>query len=166
MRRLALVLAIAGLLSFSSTALAGGWANVKLSDLPPVNPTAGQTWTVDLDIKQHGVTPMSGIRPAVLLKADDGTEKRFPARPMEKVGLYRATVRWPSGRWTMHVDDGFTNAFPHKYPTIQVGPPAAAPAAVAESGTSALVWIALAAGVAATLLLPALFMRRRRTLLT
>jgi hypothetical protein len=163
MRRLALALAVAGLLSSSATAHAGGWANVKLSGLPPVSPSAGQTWTVDLDIKQHGVTPMSDIRPAILLRAADGTDTRFAARPTDKVGVYRATVRWPSGRWTMHVDDGFTNAFPHKYPTIDVRPAAAAPA-VADAGTSTLVWVAVAAGAVAMLFLPALLLRRRRTL--
>jgi hypothetical protein len=162
MRRLATTLALVALLSSAATAHAGGWANVELSGLPPASPSAAQTWTVDLDVKQHGVTPMQGIHPAVLLRAPGGAEKRFAAAPTGRAGVYRATVRWPAGRWTMHVDDGFTNAIAHKYPTVDVKGTAAP--TVAGSGTPFAVWVAVAAAVAAILVLPALLLRRRRTL--
>lgn len=158
-----LLIAVAATLAAAAPAAAGGWANVQLSQLPPETPVSGQKWTVDLDIKQHGVTPLVGAKPAVLLRGADGATHRFAGRPTAKPGVYRATVVFPAGRWQMDVDDGFTNAVKHSYPTVDVGPATApAPATTGGGGDRTLLLggaILAALGLATA---AALITRRRR----
>ncbi|HWK30071.1 MAG TPA: hypothetical protein VNS09_26105 [Solirubrobacter sp.] len=107
--------AVAALLLAAPAAHAGGWATVGLSSTP-----TARTWTVDLTVLQHGRTPMKNIEPAVLVG-----DRRFPAAPTGRPGVYRAHVVFPSdGRWTYRIEDGFTRV--HTYPPAQIGAPAAA----------------------------------------
>ena len=63
MRRSIAVLAVLAAV-VPATALAGGWATVKLSSTPD-GAEAGAPWVVNLTVLQHGVTPLAGIHPEV-----------------------------------------------------------------------------------------------------
>ena len=174
MNRSALLIAaalVAALLIVPATALGGGWATVGMSSLPD-DTRPGQAWVVDLEVLQHGRTPLQGVDPEVIIRpADGGAEERFPARPTEKPGVYRARVVFPAGgEWNYLVDDGFTAV--HTMGTVSfeggAAPAAAAagsakaPPATGDSVGVSLVGalgIALAAGLLAAL--AAVALRRR-----
>lgn len=140
MRTLAAVIA---LLALPAAAHAGGWANTTLSPASPPRATVGDTWTVDMKILQHGRTPMTGLRPAIIVTRPGGRERRFAARATAKTGVYRARVRLQqAGRHTYRIDDGFTNAVPHKYPPIVVRPAVPAASRQGVGGTGPVLWIA------------------------
>jgi hypothetical protein len=137
-----LALTAAVLLIPAATASAGGWAVATLSSMPD-GVKAGEPWTTDITILQHGVTPMRDITPAVVLELPGGGDQRFPGKATGKPGVYRATVVFPKeGRFGLHVDDGFTNAVPHEFGTVAIG-----------SGGGGLPWwvVALAAVLALSL---------------
>src|SRR5262245_24511016 len=109
MRRRIIILAAAAALVCAGTALAGGWATVKLSSLPK-GLSAGEPWVVDITVLQHGLAtqPLSGLSPTVTIRkvavrapsASRPVAKTFRARPTGKVGVYRARVVFPSaGTW-------------------------------------------------------------------
>lgn len=118
--RLTLLAAIAAALAAPATATAGGWATVGL-DLPPENLAPGEPWQAELTILQHGVTPLDGVRPRVIVRREDGiAEKAFPARATGEPGVYHATVVFGSaGTWNYWVDDDF--AAKHSYPPVRIG---------------------------------------------
>ena len=64
-----------------ATALAGGWATVKLSSTP-TGAAAGVPWVVNLTVLQHGVTPLA----------------EHPAARADRAGHARAAVPRPSDR--------------------------------------------------------------------
>jgi hypothetical protein len=118
--RLTLLAVIAAALAAPSAASAGGWATVGF-DPPPDTLAPGEPWQVELTILQHGVTPLEGVRPRVIVSpGDGGVRTTFPARATGKPGIYRATVVFASaGTWRYVVDDGFSAQ--HSYPVVQVG---------------------------------------------
>ncbi|HMJ95408.1 MAG TPA: hypothetical protein VK486_06125 [Thermoleophilaceae bacterium] len=148
------VTALAVALLAPATTLAGGWATVGLSSLPD-GAQPGEAWVVDLTVLQHGRTPLEGIAPRVLLRASDGAEKHFVAKPTQRAGVYRARVVFPSaGRFTYLVDDDFSQV--HELGTVRVGAGGQAAAAVATKGTDGItlagaLGIALGAGLLAAL---------------
>jgi len=157
-RTTAAALAIIGFLALPAGALAGGWATVGLSSTPDgLGP--GQTWNVELEILQHGRTPLDGIRPTVTITAGD-TTRTFQTRPAGRPGTYRAVVTFPgAGTWRYVVDDGFSAR--HSYPAVRIGSGAAD--ATADPGLAAgRVLLAGLAGLAAAALVLALPRRRRR----
>ena len=158
----AAALAIIGFLALPAGALAGGWATVGLSSTPDgLGP--GRTWNVELEILQHGRTPLDGIHPTVTIAAGD-TTRTFQTRPAGRPGTYRAAVTFPgAGTWRYVVDDGFSAR--HHYPSVQIGSGAAAANATAkaDSGLAAgRVLLAGLAGLATAALVLALPRRRRR----
>ena len=102
-----LVAVIAAALVAAPAAAAGGFATVGVSSLPPED---GSDWNVVLTVKQHGRTPLDGLRPAITIRnADTGEMQKFLATPAGKTGTYEATVSFPSnGTWEYSVVDGFT----------------------------------------------------------
>lgn len=117
MRRPLLLLAAISALVFAGTALAGGWATVKLSSMPPKGLAAGEPWVVDITVLQHGVTPRDGLKPTLTIRkltarttnAVAKESHTFAARPTGKTGVYRARVVFPSaGTWRFEVYDAFT----------------------------------------------------------
>ena len=75
MKRLLIPLALLALAAPSS-ALAGGWATAGLS--PPEGVGAGDTWNAQVNILQHGETPLSGVSPTVTIRnASTGEAKTF-----------------------------------------------------------------------------------------
>jgi YtkA-like len=156
MRKLVAALAVA--LVAVPAATAGGWATVGVAPLPPED---GSDWNVVLMVKQHGRTPLDGVKPMITIsKSGSGETKSFAATPTGKPGEYRATVVFPSdGTWAYKVYDGFTRyggAQTHTFAPVTIdGTPSGGsfPTAVVS------VAVALALGLGALL---ALLARRRR----
>jgi hypothetical protein len=119
MRRIALLL-VPFLLIPAGVARAGGFATVELGEAPH-GLGAATPWHATLIVKQHGITPMDGLRPSIRIVNNAGVMRTFAARPAGRPGTYIADVRFPSaGTWRARIFDGFTDAVPHRT-TLHVG---------------------------------------------
>jgi hypothetical protein len=119
MRRIALLL-VPFLLVPAGVARAGGWATVELGETPH-GLAAGTLWHATLIVKQHGITPLDGLRPSIRISNDAGGVRTFAARPAGRPGTYVADVRFPvAGTWRARIFDGFTDTVPHRM-TLSVG---------------------------------------------
>ena len=87
---------------------------------------------VDLTVLQHGVTPLEGVQPRVLIRGDSaGAEETFAAEPTERSGVYRARVVFPSsGEWSYSVDDDFSQV--HHLGSVSIGGGSSTQAAAAS----------------------------------
>jgi YtkA-like len=136
--RLTLIAVIAAAMAVPSAATAGGWATVGF-DPPPEDLAPGEAWQVEMTILQHGITPLEGVHPRVMVeKVGGGPQRSFAARATGEAGVYRATVVFGSaGTWRYVVDDGFMAR--HSYPPVQIGKDGkqAAPEPVALASTAA-----------------------------
>jgi hypothetical protein len=142
MRRIALLLVLAVLIP-AEVARAGGWATVELGERPS-GLVAGTPWRVELIVKQHGITPMTGVRPAIRIVDGAGIVRTFPARPTGRAGRYVAAVTFPSaGTWRARIFDGFTDAVPHRISALHVGPADAAAGGFPWEQTVAIAVVAL-----------------------
>ncbi len=135
MRRTLIVVVVAALVS-ASTALAGGWATVKLSSTPK-GLSAGQPWVVDITVLQHGLAtqPLCCLKPTVTIRRIAGARsvsatlesRTFRARPTSRIGRYRARVVFPrAGNWRYVVYDGFTEyggARTHAFAPVKIASP-------------------------------------------
>jgi hypothetical protein len=155
---------LAAALLAPATATAGGFATVGLSP-PPENIEPGTPWVVDLEVLQHGRTPLEGVEPSVIVTGG-GEREVFPAEPTGKPGVYRAEVVFPDeGTWSYAVDDGFTQT--HTFPPVSIGSgdgTAVAAAAQTDDGgpdIALALAIAAAAGFAAALVVTVLRRRPR-----
>jgi hypothetical protein len=154
MRRLALVT----FLFLAAPAIGGGFATTGLSSMPD-GTSAGEPWVVTIDVRQHGVSPTDGLKPAITIYGN-GTNRRFAAKPLGD-GKYRAEVVFPSaGTWKYEVDNGFGYGVPaEEYPPVHIAEAddavaAAAPArstpAAPAPGDDGPPWLtAILAGLAA-----------------
>jgi hypothetical protein len=69
---------------------------------------------------------MPDVTPSVEITSASGDVKTFPARPTKQVGHYVAEVTFPAaGEWKTRLYDGFTEAIPHRLPTLTVTAPGA-----------------------------------------
>ncbi|HET8968330.1 MAG TPA: hypothetical protein VFN06_02750 [Gaiellaceae bacterium] len=119
MRKSLLIVTALVALACASTALAGGWATVKLSSSPK-GVTADEPWVVDITVLQHGLAsqPLCCLKPTVTIRrvgparTTSSLGKKsltFRARPTSRTGVYRAKVVFPSaGTWRYEVFDAFT----------------------------------------------------------
>jgi hypothetical protein len=113
---------LAAAAAFPGTAQAGGWATVEL-DRAPAGVVAGQPWHVELIVKQHGITPLAGAAPKVVIDDGRGVTRTFPARATGTPGTYAADVTFPSaGTWRTRIYDGGTDAVPHRLSPLTVAP--------------------------------------------
>ena len=124
MKRLLIPLALLALATPTS-ALAGGWATAGLSP-PDGGVGAGDTWNAQVNILQHGETPLSGVSPTVTIRnTTTGEAKTFDAKPTDEAGVYVAKVVFPSeGKWSYEVYDGFTQyggAKTHTFGAVDIG---------------------------------------------
>jgi hypothetical protein len=118
----------------ASTALAGGWATVRLSSSPK-GLAADEPWVVDVTVLQHGLAtqPLSGLKPTVTIRmvtpfrSTSAAVKKsltFKARPTSRTGVYRARVVFPdAGTWRYEVYDAFTTyggARTHKFVPVKI----------------------------------------------
>ena len=126
MRRIALLVVLV-VFAGAEVAQAGGWATVELGESPS-GLAAGKPWRVELIVKQHGITPMEGVKPSITIVSSQGAERTFPAHPAGPIGHYVADVVFPSrGDWSARISDGFTDAMPHRISHLTVGGAAPAP---------------------------------------
>ncbi len=117
--RKSLIVAVAVALLCASTALAGGWATVRLSSTPK-GLSADEPWVVNITVLQHGLAsqPLCCLRPTVTIRrvaqlrsTSPALERSltFKARPTGRTGVYRARVVFPdAGTWRYEVYDAFT----------------------------------------------------------
>lgn len=132
--RKSLIIAAAVALVSASTALAGGWATVKLSSSPK-GLSAGEPWVVDITVLQHGLAtqPLCCLKPTVTIRrvapfrSTSAAVKRsftINARPTSRTGVYRARVVFPSaGTWRYEVYDAFTTyggARTHRFAAVKI----------------------------------------------
>jgi hypothetical protein len=162
MLRLTIVAAVASL-AVAGTASAGGWATAGVSPPPPDDPSGGSTWNTDITIKQHGITPLDGISPAVILRnTATGEEQQFAATPTGKPGTYAAEVVFPdSGRWAVEVYDGFVEyggAARHTFGVVALDGPAAP-----GSGEFPLGWTLAGVAAAMAVIVALVLVLRRRS---
>ncbi len=146
-----------------ATAHAGGWATVGLSSTPD-GLRAGEAWVVDVEVLQHGMTPLRFIEPQVVLRDAHGAgPPPVAARPTSKAGIYRARVVFPAaGRWSYEVRDGFSRT--HRFAPVQVDGQDESAAAAGRPADGGFPWGALLAAAAAGLAaagLTAMAQRRR-----
>jgi len=134
MRRSLVVAGVVALVG-ASTALAGGWASVKLSSTPK-GTAADEPWVVDITVLQHGLAsqPLCCVKPTVTIRkvapfrAPNAASRplTFKARPTSRIGVYRARVVFPSaGTWRYEVYDGFTEyggARTHSFRPVKIAP--------------------------------------------
>ena len=153
MRVFAVVGAIACALVVPAVAAAGGWATVGFEPLPD-GTSAGGSWTPTIFVKQHGVTPLAGLQPAVLIEeASSGQTSTFLATAGSKAGVYHADVVFPSsGEWRVTISSGFGDS-QVTYGPVRIGDPATGggsdPLPVAGLGVLALAALGAVAALAA-----------------
>jgi len=128
-KRVVLLAVAAAMLALPAGASAGGWATVQL-DSVPTGTQPGDPWNVELTILQHGVTPLEGVSPTVLVSKKGSGEQAFEAVATKEAGVYRASVVFESpGTWNYKIDDGFSQV--HTYAPVAIGSGAAEEAATA-----------------------------------
>lgn len=155
--RTLLTLTVVALAFPVASAAGGGWATAGLAP-PPADVAAGDTWRAEINLLQHGVTPLEGVEPTLTITGP--VTRTFTAKPTGEPGVYVAEVVFPvAGTYAYQLDDGFTQT--HTFKPVEIGPAAAAAPPVGDDGFP--VWgiapIALAALGLAGLTLLAL--RRR-----
>ena len=121
----ALLIVVVAALAVASPAAAGGIATAGLGP-PDGGLGAGDTWNAEITIKQHGVTPVVGATPKVIITNAKGVRKEFTAKASDTAGLYVAKVKFPSaGEWRYAVWDGYTEyGHPqmHTFAPVTIGP--------------------------------------------
>ena len=107
MRVLVVLGAVVAALALAPAASSGGWATVGFKPLPD-GMSAGGTWKPTITVKQHGVTPLTGLTPVVEIYDESGAVQRFNAIETSEAGVYEADVVFPSeGDWRVTVQSGF-----------------------------------------------------------
>jgi hypothetical protein len=101
-RLLAIPLVLIASLAFTTAVLAGGWAQVTMTD-PPIDPAAGGGTTIGFQVLQHGQTAVSWPRITVVAtNTTTGAAVTAAARAEGPTGHYVATLVFPSeGSWTL-----------------------------------------------------------------
>jgi hypothetical protein len=84
----------------------GGWATISIEKVPDKVIT-GQPLDLVFVVKQHGVTPLSGLKPVLEVKGA-GTVARVDATPGKEKGQYKATVVLAqAGSYFITIHSGF-----------------------------------------------------------
>ena len=122
MRALVVLTTVVGALALTAIAGGGGWATVGFEPLPD-GTAAGGTWTPTIFVKQHGVTPLTGLQPVVAIEnVKTGETAEFGATGASEAGLYEADVVFPSaGDWRVTVHSGFGDSRV-TYGPVRIGP--------------------------------------------
>jgi hypothetical protein len=160
-------MAVLGVLLVASVAVAGGWAQVS-AEQPPADPPVGEETTIELEVLQHGVTPVSwpGLT-VVATDAASGTVVRAAAEAVGPEGSYVAKIVFPSaGDWTLTFESAeleMAGSLPIRVAPIAAAPGVGTPAATgpAGQGIGALLLALAALGAFAVLGAGALALRSR-----
>ncbi len=93
-------IAVAAALALATGAGAGGWATVGVSPEPPGGGEVGAVWNAELNVLQHGRTPLDGVQPTINLRnRDTGERASFAAKPTGEGGALRGTRHLPELRY-------------------------------------------------------------------
>ena len=132
MKKRPLTLVLLGVLLLPVVAFRfGGWAVVTVDDLPEYV-VAGTRVALSFIVRQHGVTPLDGLKPRITMKSGD-TETTTLATPMSERGHYVAVLTAPRpGEWSVKIQSGFANSENTLLPMRVVAAGAPAPRALAE----------------------------------
>jgi len=161
MRFIAVVGAVVCALVLPTLASAGGWATVGFEPLPD-GTAAGGTWTPTIFVKQHGITPLDGLQPVVMIEKIGSAESTtFLASAGSEAGEYHADLVFPSaGDWRITIMSGFGDS------RVTYGPVEIGDAAQPGRGSEPLPVIGFGVLALAVLAVFALFAVRRGRRLT
>lgn len=107
MRKAFIPLVIAAAAALSAFAAPGGWATINV-DPRPDSVAVGQPLRLAFMIKQHGVTPLAGLKPRITLRLDGRDTIRVMAREDKEIGRYYADVSFPAaGEWSINIHSSF-----------------------------------------------------------
>src|SRR6266576_4093986 len=113
MLKLAAVL-VAGFVTMS------GWAVVTVKDLPEYF-VAGQQYTIEFHVRQHGRTLLSGLRPQLVIESAATRDVVLPAVARPAEGAYAVTFTAPAaGQVQLTISSGFGNSQLRLYPQTVV----------------------------------------------
>jgi len=94
----------------------GGWAVVTVKDLPEYF-VAGQQYTIEFQVRQHGRTLLSGLRPQLVLESPGARPVIVPAVSRSSEGTYAATFTAPAaGQVSLTIRSGFGSTELQLYP--------------------------------------------------
>jgi hypothetical protein len=126
MRVIAAVGALLCVLALPTLASAGGWASVGFEPLPD-GTEAGGTWKPTIFVRQHGITPLEGLQPVVMIEnTGSGESTKFLATADPEAGVYHADVVFPSaGDWRVTILSGFGDS-KVTYGPVAIGEPGTA----------------------------------------
>jgi len=110
----------------------GGWAVVTVKDLPEYF-VAGQQYTIEFQVRQHGRTLLSGLRPELVIASPAAREVVIPAVARSAAGAYAVTFTAPAaGVVRLTIRSGFGNNELRLYPQIVVAAGGSRPALLAR----------------------------------
>jgi len=98
----------------------GGWVVVTVKDLPEYF-VAGQQYTLEFQVRQHGHTLLSGLRPELVIAPPAAREVVIPAVARSAAGTYAVTFTAPAtGDVRLTIRSGFGNNELRLYPQTVV----------------------------------------------
>jgi len=110
----------------------GGWAVVRVKDLPEYF-VAGQQYTIEFQVRQHGRTLLNDLHPSLLIATSEGKhEATVPAVARPSAGTYAVTFTAPNAeRVFLTIKTGFMNNQLRLYPQSVVAAGGSRPAMTA-----------------------------------
>ena len=113
----------------AGVATMGGWAVVTVKDLPEYF-VAGQEYTIEFQVRQHGIHLLSRLEPRLLVSSSERKdEATIPAVARSAEGTYAATFTVPSvERVFLTIKSGFGPSELRLYPQPVVASGASRPA--------------------------------------
>jgi len=110
----------------------GGWAVVTVKELPEYF-VAGRQYTIEFQVRQHGRTLLSGLRPELVIAAPATRESVIPAIARSAAGTYAVTFTAPAaGDVRLTIRSGFGNNELRLYPQMVVAAGGSRPALAAR----------------------------------
>ena len=95
------------LCAIGTTAFAGGWAIITLSEFPDYA-VAGKPLQLSFAVRQHGVTMLGGLKPTIRATTSGGLVAKAAVTPGRVAGEYTAALTLPeAGDWTITIHSGF-----------------------------------------------------------
>ena len=110
----------------------GGWAVVTVKDLPEYF-IAGKQYTIEFQVRQHGRTLLSGLRPQLVINRPGAREVVIPAVARSAEGTYAVTFTAPAaGDVRFTIRSGFMNNELRLYPQPVIAAGTSRPAMAAR----------------------------------
>lgn len=107
LRAVSFLISLLTVCALARAVYAGGWAVITLSEFPDYA-VAGKPLSLTFAVRQHGVTLLSDLRPAVSAVDADGHAVKAKVLPGTGRGEYTTTLTLPeAGEWKITIDSGF-----------------------------------------------------------